>query len=278
VKRLPALAFSLLVAATVAAFFITQHLKVSTPLIAGFPHPSPSVINPAGGVACYNPVLRKNVDHRAMTISFYLQNRSDRVDVYVVDKAGKQVATLALGRYMPGGSNPLRSKFLWNGREPDGSLAPDGDYYVRVKLIHQHRTVTISTNSGPVPVTVKTTPPKPVVTSVTPQSLVAGSRTPVRITYAGNESRGATVLIYRLAETTKRHRHLRHFVLVKSFPTSWKGQTASWDGTIRKLPAPPGRYLIGLQVSDAACNTGYFPASLPPAPGSASQAELTVRR
>ena len=276
-KRLPVLAFSVLVAATVAAFFITQHLKVTTPLIAGSPHPYPSVINPANGVTCYNPVTRKDVNHRVMTISFYLLNQSDRVDVYMADKAGRLVATLALGRYMQGGSNALRSLFVWNGRESDGSLAPDGEYYVKVKLIHRRRTVTISTNTGPVPVIVKTTPPKPVVTSVTPQALVAGSRTPVRISYAGNQNRGATVLIYRLAETTKRHRKLRRFVLVKSFPTPWKGQTASWDGTLRSLPAPPGHYLIGLQVSDAACNTGYFPAKLPPAPGSASQAELTVR-
>ena len=47
-SRLPLTAFGALIVATVAAFFVTQHLKVSTPLIAGFPHPSPSAISPAG--------------------------------------------------------------------------------------------------------------------------------------------------------------------------------------------------------------------------------------
>ena len=38
-SRLPTGAFAVLVAATIAAFFITQHLKVTTPLIQGFPRP-----------------------------------------------------------------------------------------------------------------------------------------------------------------------------------------------------------------------------------------------
>ena len=35
-------AFAALVVATVAAFFVTQHLKVTTPLIAGAPSPLPA--------------------------------------------------------------------------------------------------------------------------------------------------------------------------------------------------------------------------------------------
>ncbi len=38
-KRLPVAAFVALALATVAAFFFIQHLKVSTPLIAGDPCP-----------------------------------------------------------------------------------------------------------------------------------------------------------------------------------------------------------------------------------------------
>jgi len=270
-RRLPLVAFAALVVATVAAFFITQHLKVSTPLIGGFPRPYPAVINPVSGVTCYDPVAKRQVDHRFMTISFYLQNRSDSVNVYVVDAAGRTVATLARSRFMQGGANPLRSQFVWRGREPSGAFAPDGRYYVKVRLIHTARTVTISNPSGPEPLTVKTLAPKPVVTSVTPKVVSRHARTPVKIQYAGNQSRGATVIVYRV---------LRHgrFRVVKSFLTPWKGQVASWDGLIHGQPAPSGRYLVGLEVTDAACNTGRFPAKLPPPRGTAVQAFVTVRR
>lgn len=270
-RRLPLIAFAALVVATVAAFFITQHLKVSTPLIGGFPRPYPAVINPVSGVTCYDPVAKKEVDHRFMTISFYLQNRSDSVNVYVVDAGGRTVATLARSRFMLGGAHPVRSQFVWGGREPSGTFAPDGRYYVKVRLIHTARTVTISNPSGPEPLTVKTLAPKPVVTTATPKVIFRHARTPVKIQYTGNQSRGATVIVYRV------QRHGR-FRVVKSFLTPWKGQVASWDGLIHGQPAPAGRYLVGLEVTDAACNTGHFPAKLPPPRGTAAQAFVTVRR
>ena len=181
-KRLPVIAFGVLVAATVAAFFITQHLKVSTPLLNGFPKPVPAVINPIDGVVC------GGVNHRQMRVSFYLQNRSDDVDVYIVDQGGTIVRTLASGVHMQGGAHPLRKLFVWNGREDSGRVAPDGIYYVRVALIHQGRTVSISGASGPYPVTVTTTPPAPVVKSVIPHLIPNGSSLSTTITYAGNET------------------------------------------------------------------------------------------
>jgi hypothetical protein len=268
VRRFPVVAFAALVVATVAAFFITQHLKVTTPLIAGYPRPYPAAINPIDGVTCYDPGMHRYVSHRAMTISFYLLHASDRVNVYVVDSQGRRIATLASGRYMPGGSHPVRSQFVWDGREQNGSLAPDGRYYVRVHLIHQNRTVTISDNSGALPVTVITVAPHPVITSVTPQLIAYGARSPVTIDYKGNENRLATVLIFSVLP----HQRPK---LVKSFLTA--GQSATWDGLIRQRPAPPGTYLVALQVTDAACNAGYFPPKLAPA-SAVAHTTLTVRR
>jgi FlgD Ig-like domain/N,N-dimethylformamidase beta subunit-like, C-terminal len=263
-RRLPQMAFAALVAATVAAFFITQHLKVSTPLIAGSPRPVPAVINPLDGTVC------GGVNHRRMRISFYLLHRSDDVDVYVVDQSGTIVRTLASGVHMRGGAHPVRSLFVWNGREDDGRFAPDGTYYVRVALIHQGRTVTISDPSGPVPVKVKKSPPTPVVKSVVPHLIPAASRMSVTITYAGNEHRGGTVRVYRTDVPGKPR-------LVKSFLTPWTGQQAVWDGVIDKRPAPAGTYMVGLDVTDAACNTGHFPVRLPPPPGSTPGAGVSVR-
>ncbi len=45
-KRFPLYVFGGLVVATVAAFFITQHLKVSTPFVGGFPNPDPGYDQP----------------------------------------------------------------------------------------------------------------------------------------------------------------------------------------------------------------------------------------
>jgi len=267
VTRLPVVAFVALVAATVAAFFITQHLKVATPLIAGYPSPVPAGINPVSGTRCYDPAVRKTLNYRMMRISFYLLHQSDRVDVWVVDAHRRRVATLASGTFMPGGSHPVRRQFVWNGHEQGGSLAPDGEYFVEVHLIGQGRYVTISNNSGPIPFRVITTPPNPVITLVSPHLIRQSRPTPVRIDFTGNGSRLATVLIYRLGSH-------RHPILVKTFLTG--GHSAVWNGLIQKRPASPGTYVIGLGVTDLACNTGYFPPTLFPLPAGAAAIEVKV--
>jgi hypothetical protein len=172
---------------------------------------------------------------------------------------------------MQGGTHPVRSYFVWNGRESNGAVAPDGRYYVKVRLSGQRRTVTISNQSGPEPVTVKTVAPKPFVTSVKPRVISRRHLAPVRIDYTGNENRGATVTVYRIGRRGQ-------LVEVKSFLTVWAAHSATWDGLIRQRPAPVGRYLIGLQVTDAACTTGSFPASRHPRLRTVSQAIVVVRR
>ena len=255
--RLSLLAFAGLVAASIAAFFVTQHLKVTTPLIAGgagAPRPVPAVINPLHPVQCGQSGTGST------TISFYLQHRSDDVIVSVVNPADDAVVrTVANGRHMRKNVRIPDGVFRWNGRLADGKVAPDGSYYFRVTLIHQNRTIDLTD----VPVEVKTRAPRPVITSVQPTEIPP--RGQVTIHYAGNENRGGTVLLYGLDTAHGRAR------LIKQFLTPWKGHTAVWDGTVaQQQPAPPGRYLLALQVSDAACNTGRYPARIAPAAGSAA--------
>src|SRR5437764_2172471 len=259
-NRLPFVAFAALVVATVAAFFVTQHLKVTTPLIAGTPRPSPAVINPVGGTVC------GGVDHRFTRISFYLLHRADDVDVYVVDQSGSIVRTLAIGRHMRRGVRTPDGLFTWNGRKDNGAVAPDGTYFFRVALLQQGRTIDLDNAA----VTVKTAAPRPVVNGVSP-ALIPQDGQPVTIRYSGNENRGGSVLLYRTDLPGKPR-------LVKApFPTPWHEQTVAWDGTIHRRPAPAGTYLIALSVTDAACNTGRFPATIPPAPGTTPHAGVTVR-
>jgi hypothetical protein len=260
VTRLSTGAFAVLVAATIAAFFLTQHLKVTTPLIQGAPRPVPGVINPLNGVPCM-----QGRNSGSATISFYLQHRADTVDVFMVsDATGEIVRTVATGRHMRKDVRNPDGVFHWNGREDNGRVAPDGTYYFRVALIHQNRTIDLTS----VPVKVKTVPPRPVVTRVTPSVIPGAHGGNVTIHYAGNEGRGGTVRIYRT--------DLPGHPLVKSFLTPWNGHTAVWDGKINGRPAPAGTYLVGLDVTDAACNTGHFPAHVPPAPGTTPNTGVTV--
>ena len=133
--RWPVAAFGALVVATVGAFFVTQHLKVSAPLIAGDPRPSPGAISPLHGTQCGAG------NHAVTNFSFYLLHRSDVVDVYVVDQSADIVRTLATGVQMRGGAHPVRINFPWDGREDSGKVAPDGTYYYRIALRGQNRTI-----------------------------------------------------------------------------------------------------------------------------------------
>jgi hypothetical protein len=254
VKRFPLYVFGGLVVATVAAFFVTQHLKVTTPLVGGLPTPAPGWISPIDGGVC------KGVGHRSTHMSFYLY-RADDVNVYVVDDDGTIVQTIASGRHM---ARKVRTDFVWNGREADGTVAPDGTYHFRVALINEGRAVIVGG-----PIHIRTTPPRPAITSVSPNLIPDGS-TPVTIRFRGNEDFRSQVQIYRTdVPGTPR--------LVDSFETKRHPKQATWDGTIAGVPAPAGTYLLGLQTTDLACNTGRFPIVLPPVAGSTPHAGVTVR-
>lgn len=264
-RRLPVAAFVALAIATIAAFFVTQHLKVTTPLLAGFPFPHPGEINPVNGQVC------DGVSYRSTSVSFYLLHRSDDVDVYIVATDGTTIVrTLASGVHMQGGAHPVRRKFVWNGRLDNGLVARDGTYYIRVAFIHQARSVLISDNAGAEPVTVDTVPPHPVVTSVTPASITHGSLGPVTIAYAGTKDTRPEILIYRVSATGGAR-------LVKMFAATSRKDSSSWNGLIGDRPAPRGTYLIGLRATDKACNTGTFPARTPVVASAYPHAELTIR-
>jgi hypothetical protein len=270
VRRLPVAAFVALAIATVAAFFITQHLKVTTPLWAGYPAPSPEAINPVDGQVCraHGPKgTTKLVSHRSMAVSFYLLNRADDVDVFIVDSGGTIVRQVGFAVHM---RVRKRHTFHWDGRLPNGSVAPDGNYYIRVSLVNQDRSALISNNTDALPVTVETVPPRPRVISVAPSLIPQPGVAGARIHFTGTRGLAGRVLIYRtdLAGPPR---------LVKTF-ASGRGSATRWDGTLSGgRPAPQGTYLVGLKVTDRACNTGRFPAELPPVPGSTRGAGVSVR-
>ncbi|MFZ0040232.1 MAG: FlgD immunoglobulin-like domain containing protein [Solirubrobacteraceae bacterium] len=268
-RRLPVAAFVALVLATVAAFFVTQHLKVTTPLVAGDPAPVPSHINPVDGKTCvvYTRLGTSRVSFKRMRISFYLLHRTDDVDVYIVDQNGVIVDTLASGRHL---RKKVRSSFTWDGREDNGSVAPDGTYYIRVSLIHQGRSLLIANSAGAEPVVVETKPPPLVLTGVTPQTISKAGAGAVTISYTGNKGLRPRVLIYRVEASGSVR-------LVKSYEATSRAGHSSWNGTLQGgAPAPAGRYVVGLKLTDRACNTATSPARLPPSPTSDPSAAVTV--
>ena len=144
-RRLPLAAFAVLAVATVGAFFITQHLKVTTPLISAVSPPTAPVIVPdSGSGGCRD----------STSVSFYLLHQADNVDVYVVDARDRVVRTLATNVAM---GRKQRVAFTWKG-VADGASARPGKYNFRVVLVHQRRTidpVIVGATDSPATVTVK---------------------------------------------------------------------------------------------------------------------------
>ena len=233
--------------ATCAAFFVVQHIKVGLPLLAGDPMPQPTTIDPLYAHTCraaasHGRTVR--IGFRDARLSFYLGYEAERVNVSIITRSGHVVRALAAHRYMRTFHRYPDGFFVWNGRESDGAIAPDGAYYFRITLLQQDLPFVVHK-----PVRVLTVRPHPVITSVSPTLLARGE--PVTIRFTGMEDRAGKVLIYRLGRGKPR--------LVTSFATARRATDAVWNGTVHARPAPNGRCLIGLAVTNRACTTGTYP-------------------
>jgi flagellar hook assembly protein FlgD len=126
-RRLPSFAFAALAIATVAAVFITQHLKVTTPFIAGQTYKNtPHWIVPA------------NSKCDSVTLFFHLLHHADSFNLDIVDGHGRVVRTLA---HDVRGAIKQPFRYSWTGRLGGGAIAPHGLYNFRLHLIHQNRTI-----------------------------------------------------------------------------------------------------------------------------------------
>jgi hypothetical protein len=150
--------FAALVVATIAAFVISQHLKVTTPFISGMRGPNPGAINPVKGpTSCPDSAVGHPVSERSTTVSFYVLHQDDAVDVYVVNQLNNTVRTIASDVFMRKPKAPtargfaaVTKYFAWDGRNSSGQPVAPGAYYFDVHLIHQQRTIEL-----PQPVTVE---------------------------------------------------------------------------------------------------------------------------
>jgi flagellar hook assembly protein FlgD len=129
VRRLPLSAFGALVLATIAAVFITQHLKVTTPFITG-----QTYANTPHWIVPTNPSCD------SVTLYFHLLHHADSFDLYIVDHNDNVVRTLAHNvAAQIEHTNNLH--YSWDGRLASGAVAPPGLYNFELHLIHQNRTI-----------------------------------------------------------------------------------------------------------------------------------------
>ncbi|MGC9220143.1 MAG: hypothetical protein ACP5H2_02170 [Solirubrobacteraceae bacterium] len=279
-RRLPAIAFVLLAAATVAAFFVIDAIKVGNPLVFGNPGPIPAAFNPVSGRVCLS---KKGVplDYRKTTLTFSV-GYSGTVGVYVVaagNLGGDAVATVSSGVQMGGGATHVRT-FTWNGRLSDGRLAPDGTYYFRIVFENQGR----SANLTDAPIEVITHPPHPRVLSVrlagatgtagvtttnqSSQTALTASVAPVispphgavRIHFTAGA--GATGTPRRIWLDIYRTDVAGKAPLIARLPVKPNRTEYTWDGQINGVPVRAGTYLVGITAQDAACDQVSYPISI----------------
>ena len=228
--------FALFVVATGGAFFATQRLKRSTPIVTRvFFH---QYLGPECG-------CRKG----RVTLRFDLP-KAQHVTVSVVNSQGEEVRTFADDQFLGKGTHP----FVWNGRNDAGVIVPDGNYRLRVGLRAEGRSVT-----APRVLHVDTRPPRPKIIAVTPPTLVpgsAGKRGRVRIRFRGPSNPPPLVQVWRTDGPKP--------VRVASIRGRRGRSTATWDGMVAGKPAPEGSYLFSVTVQDKAGNRGSAPAVLPP--------------
>jgi hypothetical protein len=230
--------FALLVVATVGAFFVTTRLKRSTPVVEHL---------------TFARYLSPNGDGRHDFVNIGFQTKkSDEVTLEVLSSGGDEIRVLARDRRLDSG----RHRFRWNGRTGAGTIAPDGEYRLRVGLRKQGRSVTSRRK-----LFVDTTPPRPVVRYVSPASISpdrAGTNNVARLRFNGPLRNRPTLLVYRT--------DLRQPRLVARRAGKAGSAQLAWDGLVglhgKGRPAATGNYAMVVQAEDAAGNRN--PSGLPP--------------
>jgi FlgD Ig-like domain len=220
-RHAPLLVALALLVGSAVAFGVAERLKVEKSPVTG------TVVDKV-----FSPVCR--CPQRRALISFRLR-RADRLQLSLLDDEGREIRTLVDGERAARGPH----EFLWNGRDDDGQLVPEGRYRPKVELGRADRTIVL-----PNPIDVDVTAPNVRVVSVKPRALSPdsdGYGDIVRVRYRASERvHGLLVVNGRLRVVSRSQR---------------PGGMLQWVGGARgggKLR--PGTYRLAVQARDLAGN------------------------
>ena len=204
---------------TAAAFVYTESLKLE-----------PAPLRKVRVTKLFSPVCR--CDRSKARIAFVLR-KEDVVSVSLEDASGKEVRRLA--------ARPTRSgrvAFLWNGRDAERRVVPDGVYHPRVRLELQEREIELQNE-----IRADSTPPRVSVTSAAPRSISPdgdGRAERVAVRYAAEEPAQAVLRVGGIRR-----------VLGKGYRRH--GQL-EWFGRIDGRPVRAGTYTLAVVGTDLAGN------------------------
>lgn len=220
-RRLPQTLIVLaLLAATAAAFAVTERLKLEKSPITG-----------TRVDKVFSPVCECARD--IAEISFRLRG-NQVVTVDMLDSGGRSVRTLVRNRREQAG----RVTYVWDGRDELGRVVREGIYRPRVRLRRHGRTIVL-----PNPMRVDTTAPVISLEQVLPRVFSPdGDGEADRITaeYAIDEPARAMMLVDGRRRVLSKFRETRGRLV--------------WFGRVGGRPARPGEYEIRLRAFDRAGN------------------------
>lgn len=246
-KRLPEIAFGVLAAATIGAFFLIQAIKVNDAFIYGVSI-VPAVFDPEHGrfSSCISKT-HELINYRQTELTFSAAD-SERVGVYIVKASHPHraaVATISAHTYIAKGDSHV---FVWQGRLSTGRAASnDSRYDYKIVLAKQKRSIELTW----MPVRVMTGPPAPRIVRV---QMLRGNR--AKIYYSYGPYRRVWIDIYR----TDGKRPQRVWRVPADRTSTW----AIWNGEVDDKPAPAGTYLVGITAQNLACDQ----VTTPPGPRS----------
>ncbi len=224
-RVLPTVLVLALLAATAAAFALTERAKLELSPIYG--------TQPAQVFSPDSKVPAKKLAH----IRFHVR-KSENIDVWIQSSDGENVDNLLVHRAV----RPRELvQVVWDAFTPSGVGVPDGTYRAVVKLERSHRTIVL-----PSDIKVDTTPPRIVARPSTKYPIISpdgdGHADVFRVPYEVSEPAHA-ILLLRGTKVVFTNGQKEKATLV------WNGKV---PGGSRSLP--PGRYVLKVAAQDRAGN------------------------
>ncbi|MBD0280734.1 MAG: hypothetical protein ICV69_00855 [Thermoleophilaceae bacterium] len=233
--------FALLVLVTIAAFFVTQQLKSEFPLVLRFAT-KPSQFSPNGD------------EFRDSSVVGFDLSEPAEVTFSITDSEGGEVRRIVDERRLAGDT---KHRFLWDGRDDEGRVVPDGTYRMRVVRRDENRVI----NSVKT-ITVDTEPPRVTLVGADPSVIRTrrvAQRPRVRIRYRGPVNAAPEFRVFRTDD--RRPRVVRRFRGDDTRSGVWRGEVAAGPDATR--PADDGIYAFTVTVRDRAGNAAVAPTDIP---------------